>query len=147
MLATCLNQNGSICSQIEGLWQMRIIANENVSGTVIRKLRERGHDVVSVKESMRAASDEVVLARAQSEQRLVLTHDKDFGELAFRYGLSASCGVVLFRLSGLDPDSDNQHMLHVLESRTDWEGHFAVVDHDRIRIRPLLTTPTEDDTH
>jgi predicted nuclease of predicted toxin-antitoxin system len=73
---------------------MRLIANKNVSGTVIRTLRERGHDVLAVKESMRAASDEAVLARAQSEQRLVLTHDKDFGELAFRYGLPASCGVI-----------------------------------------------------
>jgi len=125
---------------------MRLIANENVSGTVIRTLREQGHDVLSVKESMRAASDEAVLARAQSEQRLVLTHDKDFGELAFRYGLPASCGVVLFRLSGADPDSDNQHILQVLESRADWEGHFTVVEYDRIRIRPLPTIPVEDDT-
>lgn len=46
---------------------MRLIANENVSGTVIRTLRERGHDVLSVKESMRVASDEAVLARAQLE--------------------------------------------------------------------------------
>ena len=124
---------------------MRLIANENVSGTVIRTLRERGHDVLSVKESMRAASDGAVLARAQSEQRLVLTNDKDFGELAFRYGLPASCGVVLFRLSGVDPESDNRRVLQVLESRTDWEGHFAVVDHDRIRIRPLPTLPAKGD--
>jgi hypothetical protein len=54
--------------------------------------------------------------------------------------------VVLFRLSGADPDSDNQHILQVLESRADWEGHFTVVEYDRIRIRPLPTTPTEDET-
>jgi predicted nuclease of predicted toxin-antitoxin system len=124
---------------------MRLIANENVSGTVIRTLRERGHDVLSVKESMRAASDEAVLARAQSEQRLVVTNDKDFGELAFRYGLPASCGMVLFRLSGVDSDSDNRHVLRVLESRTDWEGHFSVVDHDRIRIRLLPTASAKND--
>ena len=67
---------------------------------------------------MRAASDEAVLTRAQLEQRLVLTNDKDFGELAFHYGLPASCGVVLFRLSGIDPESDNQHVLQVLGGRT-----------------------------
>lgn len=119
---------------------MRLVANENVSGTVIRRLRELGHDILSIKEAMRAASDEEVLARAQSDRRIVLTHDKDFGELAFKYGLPAECGVVLLRLSGTDPDSDNQRVLAALTSRSDWEGQFTVVHHDRIRIRPLPTT-------
>ena len=122
---------------------MRIIVDENVSGSVIRVLRDRGHDVLSVKESMRSESDEAVLARAQAEQRLVITYDKDFGELAFRYGLPASCGVVLFRLSGTDPDSDNQRAVDALESQSDWEGHFAVVEEHRIRIRPLPTGGNE----
>jgi predicted nuclease of predicted toxin-antitoxin system len=116
---------------------MRIIANENVSRTVILALRERGHDVLSVKESMRGAGDEVVLARAQAERRLVVTHDKDFGELAFRLGLPASCGIVLLRLDGSDADQDNQRAIQGLESRQDWEGHFAVIEDQRIRIRPL----------
>jgi len=59
--------------------KMRIIANENVSATVIRELRKPGHDVVSVKESMRSAPDPAVLRRAVEENRLVITHDKDFG--------------------------------------------------------------------
>jgi len=116
---------------------MRVIANENLTSTVIQELRGRGHDVLSVKETMRGASDEVILARAQAEGRLVLTQDKDFGELAFRFGLPASCGVVLFRLAGSDPESDNQRVLEVLEGRTDWAAHFSVVTNDRIRMRPL----------
>jgi predicted nuclease of predicted toxin-antitoxin system len=116
---------------------MQILAHENVTATVIRELRQRGHDVLSVKESMRAESDHAILARAQAEKRLVVTHDKDFGELAFRFGLPAPCGVVLFRLSGADPASDNQRILDVLESRRDWPGQFSVVTDDRIRMRPL----------
>ena len=57
---------------------MRLIANENVTGTVIQELRQRGHDVLSVKESMRGADDAAILQRAELEQRLVVTHDKDF---------------------------------------------------------------------
>src|SRR5438105_3553098 len=68
---------------------MRFLANENVTGTVIQELRQRGHDVLSVKESMRSEEDDVILARAQAEQRIVVTHDKDFGELAFRSQLPA----------------------------------------------------------
>lgn len=121
---------------------MRLLVNENVTGTVIEKLRQRGHDVFSVKESMRSEADDVILARAQAEERIVVTRDKDFGELAFRARLPSSCGVILFRLSGPDPDTDNQRMLEVIESRTDWTGHFSVVSDDRIRMRPMPSTPT-----
>ncbi len=116
---------------------MRIIANENVSATVIRELRRRGHDVVSVKESMRSAADQAVLGRAADENRLVVTHDKDFGALAFRWGLPATAGVILLRLSGNNPEADNQRILNILEHGTDWAGHFCVVTDDRIRVRSL----------
>lgn len=52
---------------------MRIIANENISGTVIRELRDRGHDVLSVKELMRVEKDPSILARAQTEVRACST--------------------------------------------------------------------------
>jgi predicted nuclease of predicted toxin-antitoxin system len=97
--------------------------------------------VLSVKQSMRGESDELVLSRGQAEGRVVLTHDKDFSELAFHSRLPATCGVVLFRLTGTNPDTDNRRVLQVLESRTDWPGHFAVVTDDRIRIRPLPALP------
>ncbi|MCL6505399.1 MAG: DUF5615 family PIN-like protein [Bryobacteraceae bacterium] len=116
---------------------MRILANENVSATVIQVLRDHGHDVLSVKESLRGEKDTAILARAQAEQRLVVTHDKDFGELAFRMGLPAECGVILLRLSGDNPDADNRRTLQAIEGRSDWAGHFSVVSDDRIRMRPL----------
>jgi predicted nuclease of predicted toxin-antitoxin system len=119
------------------MMKMRIIANENVSATVIRELRRRGLDVVSVKESMRSAPDHVVLKRAAEENRLVITHDKDFGVLAFRWRLPAASGVILFRLSGDNPEADNQRILSVLDQRTDWADHFSVVTDDRIRVRSL----------
>jgi predicted nuclease of predicted toxin-antitoxin system len=116
---------------------MRWIVNENVSGTVIRLLRERGHDVLSVKESLRGADDADILSRAQVERRIVVTHDKDFGELAYRCELPAGSGVVLFRLSGADRESDIRRILEVLDCGVGWTGHFAVVTDDRVRIRPL----------
>jgi len=102
---------------------MNLLVNENVTGTVIDELRQRGHDVLSVKESMRSEDDAVILARAQAEQRIVVTHDKDFVELAFRAQLPATSGIILFRLSGSDPDADNQRMLEAIESRKGIERH------------------------
>jgi predicted nuclease of predicted toxin-antitoxin system len=122
---------------------MQLLANENVSATVIHTLRLRGHDVLSAKESMRGESDSAVLRLARQEGRLVVTHDKDFGELAFRNCLPAECGILLFRLSGADPASDNRRVLEAIESRQDWTGHFAVVTDDQIRIRPLPPAKTD----
>jgi hypothetical protein len=82
-------------------------------------------------------ADETIVARAESEDRIVVTYDKDFGELAFRYGLPASCGGVLLRLSGSEPGSDNQRIVEALEGRSDWAGHFSVITDDRIHMRPL----------
>jgi predicted nuclease of predicted toxin-antitoxin system len=53
------------------------------------------------KESLRGEPGNVILARSPLEGRLVVTQDKDFGELAFRFGLPAQCGVLLLRLTGV----------------------------------------------
>jgi predicted nuclease of predicted toxin-antitoxin system len=122
--------------------QLRFLANENIAGPVVAALRAAGHDVLWIKESMPGAQDPVVLAHAQTEQRIVVTIDKDFGELAFRSRLPAQCGVVLIRLDWKDPDSDNRVVVTALTSREDWAGNFAVIERDRVRIRPL---PRVDD--
>lgn len=114
---------------------MRFLADENFPAPIVRGLRERSEDVVWIAEDMRAATDEAVLARAQVERRIVLTFDKDFGELAFHAGLPSGCGVVLFRLTGESPEEDNARALAALISCQDWENHFVVVQDDRIRVR------------
>jgi predicted nuclease of predicted toxin-antitoxin system len=116
---------------------MRILADENFPGPLVRELRRRGYDVTSIKESMPGAGDREVLARAHEDRRLVVTFDKDFGELACRFGLPAASGVILFRLSGSSPEIDNARAVEALECGIDWSGHFAVVTDDRIRVRPL----------
>ena len=91
---------------------------------------------------MRGAGDAAVLARAQTEVRVVLTQDKDFGELAYRVGLPAGCGVILFRLTGDDPAADGRRMIAAVETRADWSGAFAVVTAQRLRVRPLPAPPS-----
>ena len=62
---------------------MRFLADESCDGAIVRALREAGHDVTSVRDTMRGATDRSVLDAAFKEQRLLLTEDKDFGELVF----------------------------------------------------------------
>ena len=79
---------------------MNLLADEGVDRPVVERLRQDGHDVLYVAESSPSVSDEEVLEQANSRSAVLLTADKDFGELVFRQGLVHS-GVVLLRLAGL----------------------------------------------
>jgi predicted nuclease of predicted toxin-antitoxin system len=115
----------------------RLLADENVPGAVVAALRQQGHDVAWIREDAPGSPDPEVLERAQRENRVVVTFDKDFGELAFRRGLAASVGVVLFRITLTSPDQAVRVAVAAFGSRADWTGQFAVVEDDRIRLRTL----------
>jgi predicted nuclease of predicted toxin-antitoxin system len=116
---------------------MRILADENFPGDAVTALRARGHDVLWVRTEAPGMGDREVLARAQVEERIVITFDKDFGELAFRFGLPATSGIILFRLAARSASSVARLASAVLEMRTDWAGHFSVIEEERVRMTPL----------
>lgn len=116
---------------------MLLLANENFPGDAVIALRGQGHDVAWVREDAPGSTDIQVLDRAQQEGRLLITFDKDIGELAYRYGLPASCGIILFRLSMPSSEQVARLALAALEQREDWGGHFSVVEDNRIRMSPL----------
>src|SRR4051794_16817663 len=116
---------------------MRLCANENIPELCVIRLREQGHDVLWIREEAPGSSDLDVLARALRENRLLITFDKDFGELVFRRGASASCGIVLFRISQASPAAVAENIARVLASRSDWTGAFSVVEDFTIRMRQL----------
>jgi predicted nuclease of predicted toxin-antitoxin system len=116
---------------------MAFLANENFPRLAVQALRAAGHDVLWVKTEMPGASDEEVLARAQQDGRVLLTFDKDFGELAYRAKLPAECGIVLFRLSLTSPDHIVKHIVTTFETFHDWKGHFSIVEDARLRVRVL----------
>lgn len=118
---------------------MRILANENFPGDAVNLLRAHGHDVAWIREESPGIRDREVLARAQREDRLVITFDKDFGELAFHAALPATSGIVLFRITPSSSTQIAQIALAALESRNDWAAHFSVIEDDRIRMTPLPT--------
>ncbi|MBI5876807.1 MAG: DUF5615 family PIN-like protein [Chloroflexi bacterium] len=116
---------------------MRLIADENFPQAAIDALRSEGHDVLSIRLDAPGSRDSPVLARAVSDGRILLTFDKDFGELAFKAGLPAACDVILFRISAPSPTHVARITVAALASREDWAGHFAVVENTRIRVRTL----------
>lgn len=113
------------------------LADEKFPGLAGRSLRDAGHDVSWVREDAPSSADEAVLARAIAEKRVLLTFDKDFGELAFRRGLPAACGIVLFRIPMSPPGPGVDRIVATILSRGDWSGLFSVIEPGRIRERSL----------
>lgn len=116
---------------------MRLLANENVPAAAVAALRQAGHDVAWVAEVARGSADEAVVRAARDQGRILVTFDKDFGELAFRSGLTAECGVILCRFRPASASVAAERLVLALASREDWHGHFAVVEDDRVRLTPL----------
>ncbi len=115
---------------------MRFLADENFPAKAITVLRQLGHDVVWVTEIAPATVDEEILSWAVRESRVLLTLDKDFGELAFRWGLPADCGIVLFRITPI-PDRVAVAAKRVVGAESELKNRFLVVDSWRVRERSL----------
>lgn len=116
---------------------MKLLADENFPGLAVTALRRAGHDVLWARTDMAGRPDAEILARACADSRLIVTFDKDFGELAYRFGLPTSCGVIIFRLVPSSPEFVAERAVSVLQSREDWQGKFAIAEEARIRLRPL----------
>lgn len=90
-----------------------------------------------IREAAPGIFDTDVLVRSHGENRLLITFDKDFGELVFKRGAKASHGIVLFRITQPTAAIVAARVAAVLSSRDDWASHFSVVEEFAIRMRPL----------
>jgi predicted nuclease of predicted toxin-antitoxin system len=114
-----------------------LLANENFPLDAVEALRNDGHDVAWIRADTPGITDVEVLARARNENRILITFDKDFGELAFHAKLPADCGIILFRITLASPSHVARFVVTAINSRADWQGSFAVVEDARVRIRAL----------
>ena len=116
---------------------MKFIADENFDAPIISALRQTGYDVLSVKENFPKADDETVLNKANEEKRILLTCDKDFGELVYRLQLISS-GIVLFRLADLSNADKVKLTLEFIKQHAEKLAHsFSVVTNKKIRVIKL----------
>ena len=110
---------------------MRFLVDENVGPSVAHWLSTEGHNTASVYMETRGISDREIIRRASEEDRILITCDKDFGDLVFR----ELRGVVLLRLEGYRPET----IIHVLgkflnEHASQIGGRFVVVTEDQTRF-------------
>jgi predicted nuclease of predicted toxin-antitoxin system len=114
---------------------VKVLLDTCVWGGAVRDLRSAEHDVIWAGEWEEDPGDEEILARAHSDGRVLVTLDKDFGELAIVYGLPHSGILRLVNLPAKEQGIVAQRVLarYGEELRS---GAIVTVDARRIRIRP-----------
>ena len=117
--------------------QPRFLADENVPLEAVRGLQSDGHDVVPVLTVCHGAPDEEVLALGAAQQRVVITFDRDFGELVFRRRLPTPPGIVFLRIHAKSPEYIYRHLARLLAAGPALVGRFTVTTEARIRSVPL----------
>jgi predicted nuclease of predicted toxin-antitoxin system len=117
---------------------LRFLADENVPLPSVDALRAAGHDVNSVSRESPGAADSRVLDQAQREDRLLITFDRDFGELVFARGASGFPGVIFLRFVPRSP-TEPAELLAELAARPGllFVGFFTVMDRGHLRQRAL----------
>lgn len=111
------------------------LADENIASSVVSALREAGYDVKSVKEeNLLGASDRNLILYAKRERRIMLTHDRDFGNL-LNFPLQSHCGVVLICYSDKSARNVADRLLNLLDSLKGRVRYsLVIVTDDAIKI-------------
>jgi predicted nuclease of predicted toxin-antitoxin system len=114
---------------------VKLLVDEGVDALIVARLRNDSHDVTYVAELAPGITDDAVLDLANAEARVLLTTDKDFGELVFRLR-RLSTGVLLLRLAGLASDARAEIVAQAVAAHGErMKGAFAVVSPGAVRIR------------
>ena len=114
---------------------MDLVADESVDGQLVAALRKAGHAVVYISETLPSTKDPDVLRFAASRNEILLTEDKDFGELVHLKRMTHA-GVVLLRLNDLQSPEMIARVVMVLDHHTkDLKNAFTTIDRLKVRIR------------
>ena len=117
---------------------LSLLADENIDQRLVSSLRLAGISVYSVAESSPGITNEEVMTLSENLSAMILTDDKDFGEIVFRKQRSCR-GIVLLRLTGVDYSRKADHVIQVIDRYgSEMIGKFVVITAERVRIRKLL---------
>ncbi|MDE2475973.1 MAG: DUF5615 family PIN-like protein [Alphaproteobacteria bacterium] len=120
---------------------MRWLVDECVDVALVHALRESEHDVLYISEIAPRTPDTAVLSKSAAEGRLLLTDDKDFGDLVFRRGLVVP-GLVLLRIAPWKYEMRRIRLLRAVEKFGEaLFNRYTVVEEARFRIRKLIELP------
>jgi len=104
----------------------------------VELLSSEGLDISYVASGQAGITDKEVIQSAINENRIIITLDRDYGELIFKHGLKPQNGVIYLRLNEFDPELPARLILSIIKSsKLTFSGKFTVIDHNGIRQRNL----------
>lgn len=116
---------------------MKLLADEGVERYIVEYLREKGLDIKYIKDIKRGMEDEEVLSMAQNEERILITKDKDFGELVY-YHKKLHSGIILNRLAGIPTPKKAELVYSAINQHKDkLISSFMVIQPSFVKIRVL----------
>jgi predicted nuclease of predicted toxin-antitoxin system len=115
---------------------MKFLANENFPKPAIDFLRKHDTDIHSIAELHPGISDDEVMKIAIDEERTILTHDSDYGELIFKYGYKPQAGVIYFRIFDFEPEAPGVILLEIINNNLNFRKKLTVITETTIRQRP-----------
>ncbi len=115
---------------------MRLLANENFPKASVLALRGYGYNVLSIGEDHPSIQDHEVIDIAVKDERLILTFDRDYGELVFKKGLKPPKGIIYLRIDTFTPDEPAEIIDKLIKSQKFvFDRHLTVVDNNFVRQR------------
>ena len=120
---------------------MLLLADENQHPLVIARLRAAGYNVEALAETSSGMTDVDILRRADIASTILVTYDRDFGELIFKHGHAAPLAVLYTRLSRAEPDYIADRLIALLAGGIA-HGHITSVTKDGERVKPFPSGAT-----
>jgi predicted nuclease of predicted toxin-antitoxin system len=116
---------------------MKFVADEGVDRSLVVLLRQSSHDVLYFAETDSGTDDEVILTLAKTEERILITRDKDFGELVYRMNKLHS-GIILIRAEELSSKIRSQLVTDFIQANLDkLSSYFIVIQPGTARFRKM----------
>lgn len=114
---------------------MKFLANENLPFASVEFLRKNKVDVLSISEQNPGITDEEVMKIAIDDQRTIITHDSDYGELIYKLGYKPKAGVIYFRIYNFEPDDPGIILLDLINRDFKFDNSLTVISEGAIRQR------------
>ena len=113
---------------------LKFIVDECVGIHIAKWLKINNYDAISIAEEMPGTKDSIILNQAFSENRIVITSDKDFGDLVFHKKL-LHAGIILLRLQDESPKNKIKVLGSLLNNYYDQIScNFIVVSDSNVKI-------------